>query len=175
MPGSEDKEDNEKDDQNDNENEVDGVPALDAMKFQNKYLKARCDSLEKQNQEIVQQYQTIKESEQHWKRREEQLMEQIYDMQQKLRKMERLVEEGNKKNCAPAKAKKMKSISKADGIRSSPNQSGGGGVNRKRANRQQRVRKKKVDPRLKYKMGKRRNGSSQRGDGSWRKRRDDNE
>merc|ERR1712129_359397 len=144
--------------------------SLDALKFQNKYLKARCDTLDKE-------CQSMKQGEKHWQMKEEQLMMQMHDLQQKLRKLEMFVD------TLPDKAKRNLYRNSVNSLKDekesmySPqckgkgNVKSNGHVNRKRANRQ-RSRKKKVDPRLKYKTGNAnvRNGNAQRSDASWRKR-----
>merc|ERR1712129_318121 len=109
-----------------------------------------------------------------------QLMMQMHDLQQKLRKLEMFVDtlpDKAKRNLYPNRANALKDEKESTyspqykgNVKSDGNVKN---VNRKRNNRQ-RSRKKKVDPRLKYKTGNAnanvRNGNAQRSDASWRRK-----
>merc|ERR1740116_443109 len=148
--------------------------SLDALKFQNKYLKARCDTLDKE-------CQSMKQAEKHWQKKEEQLMMQMHDLQQKLRKLEMFVD------TLPNKAKRNLYRNSTSSLKDekessySPQCKGKGNVksdgNSKNGNRKgnnRRSRKKRFDPRLKFKASNAntnaRNGNAVRSDASWRKR-----
>jgi len=63
-------------------------PAFDAMKFQNKYLKARCDSLEKSHKKLAEEYQSqlIQENE-RWKLREKKMSQQLDSKQTQIHEL----------------------------------------------------------------------------------------
>eukprot|EP01084_Bolivina_argentea_P243903 408749_1 len=75
-------------------------PSFDAMKFQNKYLKARCETLEREQKEIATQYkqQLMRETNQ-WRVKHEQMVEQlegkqnqIHELRHTLRRMRRFLD-----------------------------------------------------------------------------------
>merc|ERR1719410_3030017 len=118
-------------------------PAFDALKFQNKYLKARCDSLEKQ-------YQEMKQNEKNWITREEELMEQLEAKENHILELEVTLKRiGNGWNYPQLKKQRVNKLKENSA-----------GTPRNDRKKTRKHRKKKVDPLLKYKQNGKKDSSN---------------
>jgi len=124
-------------------------PAADAIRFQNKYLKARCDSLEQENQELAERYRSMQQNEKHWKMREEHLLQALDRKERQISELQQMLSRGGGgkgPGWGPLALPKANQDQASAKPRNDYNRLRNG-----RNKKMKRPRKKKVDPQLKNK------------------------